>query len=342
MPAIHRLVGAILAGLLSSCLTVGHGRTAANEVELSRDVADLLATEFVTRLRAALLPAQTTLRMNPAAHEGLRGALEHQLRKAGFAVTASLREPGALSTDWAVCRIADRQFRVTLRAGDAFEASRAYEVDAHGQIRSLAPMTVRHDPDAPSLDATGEASGGPLCARSAPQHPRPIASSQQQRASSGAGEGTRTPDHAARIGSPASLPAQPAVARPEVSPAEPARPAPAPFQPLPDDAIVLSPDRDHVIEISAALFSPAEGEVLNPFLQQYQSKAPGHALTISIGGVVMGPHPTAVVNDRVCSIGDTIEGFRVRSIQADLVVLQWENFELRIPADPPSVTVRYP
>lgn len=336
----------MLAGLLSSCLTVGHGPTAASEVELSRDVADLLASEFVARLGAALRPAQTTLRINPTAHDVLRLAFEHRLRKAGFAVAASSRETGALSTDWAISRIAERQFRVTLRAGEAFEASRAYEVDARGQIRPLAPMTVRHDLRALPSDAEAESSGSPLWAQSAPPDVPVKTSSRQRTTPSVIGEGGLAAHATVEIPPATGPTAQPPRAASEASPTDQMPPAPPP-RPAPsrapaDDAIVLSPNRDHVIEISAALFSQAEGEVLNPFLQQYQPKAPGHALTISVGGVVMGPHPTAVVNDRVCSIGDAIEGFKVQSIQTDLVVLKWENFELRIPADPPAVTVRYP
>lgn len=351
------LFSAMSAALLLGCRTAPM-RGADAGVELSDEVASQLAGEFVPHLRAALPPARATLTLAGVTTQPLRSELERRLRKAGFAIANTPDEAGAVPIECTLSRIADRQFRLTLRAGEAFEASRAYEVGEAGEVAPVNQMTLRTDPGAAWAESAPDPAGSPLMARTAPKQESAVAGSKaSRRERSRAGGSTRAaPPHTQMVSTAARTeapPVEPAPARPRASDvvatppvAQPLAPAPAPASvpgdPAVEDVIVLSPNRERVVEISGALFSRGDGDVPNPFLQQYQPKVPAREMTLAVCGVVMGPHPTAVLNERVCSVGETIDGFRIESIQADLVVLRWENFMLRIPAEAQLVTVRYP
>jgi len=115
-------------------------------------------------------------------------------------------------------------------------------------------------------------------------------------------------------------------------------------EPQDKDIVQLVPNKDNVIVVSPALFVGHDAAVPNPFLQKYQPKTLPHEVTITISGIVLGPQPTVIINDRLFSLKDKFETFELTAIEKDKIVLARNNCELLIPiqeegTDP--VKVRY-
>ncbi len=342
----------VIAGLLLAlcgCRTAPTRSAVSSGKATEATASGQVAADFANQLRGAYSPAGTVFALpTEAAPSQLRDTLESMLRQAGYGVAGSSGEPHTIRLAWEFDPLGDGDYRVTLIAGDNFQSSRQYEKTDDGSWVPASALTLRNEPvpvfrpkrsrvlskllarsDAATASPTGSSGAlrtGP--AALSPGNPRSPRSDPLP-----TGQTSREPAERPGI-APASV-----VARSAGGFSEPADGAPPE---LDEDVIVLSPNSEHVIEISPALLTTADGAVPNPFLQQYQPKSSAHELTFTISGIAFGPKPTVVLNERVCSIGETVEGFRVAGIHPNLVVLRRENFALRIPLQEHGVLVRYP
>ncbi len=67
--------------------------------------------------------------------------------------------------------------------------------------------------------------------------------------------------------------------------------------------------------------------VRDPFSKASAASAAQVSQGLYLGGIVWDARPAAIINDRVVEVGGEVEGFRVRRIRPDGVVLQGEDGE---------------
>ena len=85
-------------------------------------------------------------------------------------------------------------------------------------------------------------------------------------------------------------------------------------------ALLLQPDADGVIDLAAAQEAETFDALPNPFRLRYRPAAPVREVTLAIRAVVLPAppgRPAALVNGRLYSPGDTLEGLSLANIQAD-------------------------
>ena len=108
--------------------------------------------------------------------------------------------------------------------------------------------------------------------------------------------------------------------------------------PIAEPTNFLMPNADGVIDLVAAAVLAA-GETINPF-ELRQPATAGEETVLTIQGVVRGEHPCALVNDRVMTIGDQLDGLRLQRIETETLFFVVDEFTLRVPVNEGPVRVR--
>ena len=128
------------------------------------------------------------------------------------------------------------------------------------------------------------------------------------------------------------------------SPEPAAMPVPAltPAALPPSAEPTLTPNADNVIDLAAFVVTAKPGEPVNPFTVRAVPPDSMREVTVHVGGIVAGPLPCAVINDRLVQVGETVESLVVERIEADAVFLRHSGRLLRLPVSEKSTRVRLP
>jgi hypothetical protein len=130
------------------------------------------------------------------------------------------------------------------------------------------------------------------------------------------------PETAAELAPPIFVGAAEAPRREEPdTPPSPAAVLPPP--PLPDNAVVQTPDRDGRIDLTVTDASQ-KSTLPNPFavrMPKDEATNSVREIVLNVQGIFGGATPSALINDRVCAIGDRVESFQIVHIAADSLLL---------------------
>ncbi|AHF94618.1 hypothetical protein OPIT5_22115 [Opitutaceae bacterium TAV5] len=111
---------------------------------------------------------------------------------------------------------------------------------------------------------------------------------------------------------------------PETPPVPAAAPPPPPS--LPANAVVHVPNADGRIDLT--ITEARKSALPNPFAVRTPKDETANSAretVINVQGIFGGATPSALVNDRVCQVGDRVESFRVAHIAADSLLLSTEE-----------------
>lgn len=104
-------------------------------------------------------------------------------------------------------------------------------------------------------------------------------------------------------------------------------------------ALFLQPDSGGIIDLTA-LGKKATDESNNPFVVA-PAAIPTREVTVSVQGVLPGPNPSAIVNDRPLEVGESLESLRLVRVDADAAFFSVGEQQMRMPLGRP-VRVRLP
>jgi len=122
--------------------------------------------------------------------------------------------------------------------------------------------------------------------------------------------------------------AQPLPVTPPAAPVSPPGPAVAP---APAAELLLLPNADGIIDLAAASATTPPGEPTNPFVMRAVPPEAMREISLHVGGIIAGPVPCAVINDRLVQSGETIESFADERIEYEAVFLRHGEHRLRLP-----------
>jgi hypothetical protein len=108
--------------------------------------------------------------------------------------------------------------------------------------------------------------------------------------------------------------------------------------PATEGITLLMPNADGVIDLVAAA-ALAAGESINPFVLR-QPPAALPETVVEVQGVVRGETPCALVNNRVLTVGDQLDGLQLTRISPEALFFSINDFTLRIPVNGQPVHVR--
>lgn len=111
-------------------------------------------------------------------------------------------------------------------------------------------------------------------------------------------------------------------------------------------ATVILPDADGVLDVAAAQQARAFDAIPNPFRIRYRPAPAIREVPLVISSVLIPDRPedaSAVINGRLYSPGDTIEGLKLTRIQADGLELRGDDIVLRVPVQdqPPKLRLSH-
>ena len=324
--------------VLTGCQTPGY-YSGEEGIALNVVNSTRVAADFVPLLEGTFNRGTTVFAMPPDMQRKPVGkALMTELRRAGYGVAGDGKNEQNVVLGYEVDGFGEGVVRVALVAGSHFSASRLYEENDDGVLEPETSFTAWREPAAPGRHKAHSALVALL------QPPEPPAPDKKVPPPA-----TEKRSETAAAATPAAVappPAPPAVLAVEPAPMAATKPIAAKDgrEPQDRDIVQLVPNKDNVIVVSPALFVGHDAAVPNPFLQKYQPKTLPHEVTITISGIVLGPQPTVIINDRLFSLKDKFETFELTAIEKDKIVLARNNCELLIPiqeegTDP--VKVRY-
>jgi hypothetical protein len=102
---------------------------------------------------------------------------------------------------------------------------------------------------------------------------------------------------------------------------------------------ILQPDSSGIIDLTL-LGKKSVDDASNPFVVAPIPTAVREVL-VSVQGVLPGPNPSAIVNDRPVEIAESVDSLRLARVDADAVIFACGEHQLRIPLGRP-VRVRLP
>jgi hypothetical protein len=138
-----------------------------------------------------------------------------------------------------------------------------------------------------------------------------------------------------------TMPSIPATGGPTIPLAVNPPPAVAPVGPrVAAEEPALVPNADGVIDLTAT--TTKAGEPVNPFAVRAAPEGAGREVLVHVSGLIAGPKPCAVVNERLVETGDSVEPFRVERIDPEAVLLRLGERRLRLPLSDKPVRVRLP
>lgn len=103
---------------------------------------------------------------------------------------------------------------------------------------------------------------------------------------------------------------------------------------------VLLPNADGLIDLIVRE-QPKAGASANPFAVR-TPPSESREITLKLQGIVAGEKPCALVNGRLMSVGDTVEGLQLIHIGPEALFFTSANATLKLPLDFKSVRVRRP
>ena len=134
--------------------------------------------------------------------------------------------------------------------------------------------------------------------------------------------------------------------------AETAAPAPVVAAPAPiagvapqaqeksPDLPLATPNAEGLIDL-ASLAHPADVPV-NPFTLRASASDPKRELSLLVQGLSSGPNASALINDRVYQVGDSIESLKLERIDPDTVTLRTDAHRIKLTAAEKPTRVRLP
>jgi hypothetical protein len=161
-------------------------------------------------------------------------------------------------------------------------------------------------------------------------------------------EPTITPpaEPVAAVATPVAAPS-PIAALPPSEPAPPATPVAQPVESPPQAAVavptdarpILSPNAEGLIDFSA-LAGSADDEI-NPFAVRATAESAAREISVTISGVFLGPAPTAIVNGRPLTTGESFEGLTLERIETTAAVFGAGAHRVRLPVAPTAHRLRF-
>ena len=143
----------------------------------------------------------------------------------------------------------------------------------------------------------------------------------------------------------AALPSAPR----EPVPAVPAAPAPPPASPATagaiDPPVILSPNGDGILDVADAEEPMEDDRVPNPFRVRFHPHPQTRDVPLAIGLVLVGDKPadsSAIINGRLYSPGDLLEGLSIAAIGADILELRQGNLTVLVPVQEKPAILRLP
>jgi len=121
-------------------------------------------------------------------------------------------------------------------------------------------------------------------------------------------------------------------------------PAPASAPPGPGDPSALRPDAQGLIDLAAAEPAPDDDPIPNPFRAQ-PAAAQIREIRLQVSAVFAAPDPgqgCGVVNGRLVSVGDQVEGLVVAGVTAEAVELRAGDRAVELPLQDQPVRLRLP
>lgn len=112
-------------------------------------------------------------------------------------------------------------------------------------------------------------------------------------------------------------------------------PAPASVEP---SGPVLLPNADGLIDLVVREL-PKAGEPVNPFAVRTPS-SDAREITLKLQGIIAGEKPCALVNGRLVSVGETVEGLQLIHIGPEALFFTSAAMTLKLPLDFKSVRIR--
>jgi hypothetical protein len=132
-----------------------------------------------------------------------------------------------------------------------------------------------------------------------------------------------------------------------------ARPTPRSRAPVPalppsilsEAPIVIMPGANEVLDAGSVVSAEEPDKLPNPFRVRYRLPVPTREVHLTIDSILIGSRSeqtSAVINGRLYSPGETLEGLPVAAISAEAVDLRSNRLLLRIPVQDQPVTLRLP
>ena len=127
---------------------------------------------------------------------------------------------------------------------------------------------------------------------------------------------------------------------------EPLPRAPVPDLPATDPGepvVVVVPDADGVLDETGALQVRDTDGIPNPFVLRSRPAAQTREERLTVESILVGARPdrnAAVVNGRVCSPGEILDGLLVAAISQDAIDLRHNRLLLHVPVQEGPVTLR--
>ena len=315
---------------LSGCSTLPDGKAQ----ETSTVVECAIAEDFCRQLQQRFAPSETVFRIDRrASSRQFADALERSLRSAAYALAGETRSAGALEVVATLGFFDDEHLQAVVYVKGALQLTRLYTEAEGGAKIAASPFSCREEKRIPILGAAV-----PVSTPAAPGK-REHAVATIQEAEQGRQEKPPRPTETSEV----TTERKPVTERMTLvadSIASPGIRGDAALNTSSDDTIEVTPDREGVIELSSAIGRRREGQVPNPFLQEYRTKEASRDLSLAISGIALGPVPSVVINGRVYSVGDSLEGFSVVAIQSGVVRLRSDPFLLRLLVSDRPVTVK--
>jgi hypothetical protein len=105
---------------------------------------------------------------------------------------------------------------------------------------------------------------------------------------------------------------------------------------------IILPDGEGVLDLAAAQMAQTFDAIPNPFRVRYRPAPAVREVTLVISAVLIPGRPedaSAVINGRLYSPGDSLEGLKLTRIGADSLELRGDDLVLRVPVQdqPPKL-----
>ena len=112
-----------------------------------------------------------------------------------------------------------------------------------------------------------------------------------------------------------------------------------------DSPIIISPNADGVLDVAGAGEPMEDDRIPNPFRVRYHPKPQTRDISLAIDLVLVGDKPadsSAMINDRLYSPGDTLEGMSIVAIGAETIELRQGKLLVRVPVEDKPAVLRLP
>lgn len=105
---------------------------------------------------------------------------------------------------------------------------------------------------------------------------------------------------------------------------------------------IVTPNAENAIELDPRLFDSGLPADSNPFVQIYQPRVSFRDVSLVVSAVILGPSPSAILNGRIYTLGDSFEGMTLHRMDPDGIFLRKDTFLLRCPVGEAPIKLRLP